>query len=63
MKVLRVKKFPLFDIFFGEGWENWTRVQVNKDRSMKVVGGLELDKQAKQKVSTHLINNFFKDQK
>jgi hypothetical protein len=25
-KILRVKKFNLWDIFLGEGWENWTRV-------------------------------------
>lgn len=28
MKVLQVKKLPVYDVFLGEGWRNWTRVQV-----------------------------------
>lgn len=56
MKVLRVKKFPLFDIFLGLGWKNWTRVQVEKDKSMKIVGGAELSKSEKIKVSAQIIN-------
>jgi hypothetical protein len=31
MKVLKVGNQRMFDIFTGEGWEKWTRVQVVKD--------------------------------
>lgn len=24
-KILRVKKFPIYDVFTGEGWLDWTR--------------------------------------
>lgn len=38
MKVLQVKKFPIFDIFQGEGWDNWTRVRIVKGRIVHVAG-------------------------
>jgi len=40
MKVLRVKKFPIFDVFFGEGWEDWTRVLL-KGTHLIYLGGAE----------------------
>jgi hypothetical protein len=38
MKILRVKKTPLFDVFVDEGWYNWSRV-VLSGNSLKVIGG------------------------
>jgi len=32
IKVLQVKKFPIFDIFTGIGWLNWTRILLQKDK-------------------------------
>lgn len=40
MKVLRVKKFPLYDVFTGEGWYNWSRVLVRD--TPRVVAGEQL---------------------
>lgn len=30
LKVLQVKKLPIYDVFKGEGWENWSRIMINK---------------------------------
>jgi hypothetical protein len=27
-KILRVKKTNVYDVFSGEGWENWTRIAI-----------------------------------
>lgn len=31
MKILFGKRKAFIDIFVGDGWENWTRVQIQKD--------------------------------
>jgi len=38
IKVLRVKKFPLYDLFQGEGWENWSRVLIKGNKAILVAG-------------------------
>ncbi len=35
---MRVKKFPLFDVFLNDGWEWWSRVLI-RDGTAKVVAG------------------------
>ena len=37
MKILRVKKFPLYDVFQGEGWDNWSRVLIKQATSPRAV--------------------------
>lgn len=40
MKILQVKKFPIYDIFVGEGWDNWTRILYNNEtQTLKVNAG------------------------
>jgi hypothetical protein len=34
MKVLKVGNQRMFDVFTGEGWDKWTRVQVVKDEKV-----------------------------
>lgn len=41
MKILRVKKLPIYDVFYGDGWLNWTRVIKHHD-NLKVLGGNQL---------------------
>lgn len=36
MKVLKVGNKGLYDVFTGEGWEKWTRVQVVKERKQEI---------------------------
>ncbi len=32
-----------FDVFYGQGWDNWVRVEVNKHpRSIKVLNGVHV---------------------
>ena len=38
MKILRVKKFNTFDVFFGEGWEDWTRFFFHEGKLVFVAG-------------------------
>ena len=51
MKILRVKKLPLYDVFIGEGWLNWTRV-VKQGEALKVIGGNQLSATEKFAVQT-----------
>lgn len=32
-----------YDVFLGEGWNNWSRCQINPDGTVKVVKGLPLN--------------------
>lgn len=40
-----MKIYPIFstlvDVFMGEGWENWSRVSIKRDRP-QVIGGAPL---------------------
>ena len=38
MKILQVKKLPIFDIFLSEGWTHWTRVLLKKDHLIHLAG-------------------------
>jgi hypothetical protein len=46
MKILQVKKFPIFDIFTGEGWENWSRYLIKKNKIIYIAGIKLSDKQS-----------------
>ena len=39
IKMLQVKKFPLFDCFFDEGWLNWSRVYFKHNKVKVIAGG------------------------
>ena len=41
MKILRVKKLPLYDVFTGDGWYNWSRIVKNND-TLKIISGNQL---------------------
>ena len=47
MKVLQVKKTPIYDVFIGEGWYNWTRVLLRND-VVKVLSGSPLSRSDQQ---------------
>lgn len=53
MKILRVKKFPLFDVFTGEGWDHWSRV-VKQGDNVKVIAGEQLNSTEKFYLKTKL---------
>lgn len=38
LKILRVKKFPLYDVFQGEGWDGWTRILIKGTKAILVAG-------------------------
>jgi len=44
MKIVPVKKTPLFDVFVGEGWSNHSRVIVDKNKRVKLISGNRLTK-------------------
>lgn len=39
--VKQVKKFPIFDVFQGEGWENWSRILLKANKAV-LIGGQPL---------------------
>jgi hypothetical protein len=39
MKILQVKKFPIYDIFTDLGWLNWTRILIDKNKKISVIAG------------------------
>ncbi len=43
MKVLQVKRTPIYDIFLGDGWYNWTRI-LFRQQIIKVLAGSPLSK-------------------
>ena len=55
MKILQVKKLPIYDLFQGQGWETWTRVVMNDKHLPKVIGGERLSAEEKEVVK-HLIS-------
>lgn len=38
IKVLRVFKNPIFDIFLNEGWTQWSRILIRKDKMIHIDG-------------------------
>ncbi len=44
MKILPIKGTPIFDLFTGEGWYNWTRI-LKRNESIKVLAGNPLTSQ------------------
>ena len=42
MELKKVEK-NMFDVFMGMGWENWTRIKVNKD-DVTIISGQPLGK-------------------
>lgn len=42
IKTIRVSG-NVYDVFWGDGWENWARIQ-NRNGFVKPVGGLEIPK-------------------
>lgn len=55
MKILRVKKTPLFDIFLGEGWTNHCRVYFKKGALSFVGVGVTLSNSEKATLKTMLV--------
>ncbi len=45
MKILKVKTHPLFDIFTGDGWLNWSRYLIKKGKLIYIGGTKIIDKQ------------------
>lgn len=43
IRVLRLKKYPIWDIFIGNGWKNWSRVLKDKFGKYHVLSGNELN--------------------
>ena len=39
MKIHQVKKFPIYDIFTGNGWLNWTRILIDKSKKITTIAG------------------------
>jgi len=56
MKILRVKKTNLYDVFMGEGWENWSRYSLVKGRYLSFVNGKELPKMLLGKIFKEIVN-------
>lgn len=38
MKILQVKKFPIYDVFDGDGWTNWSRYLFKKGKLIYLSG-------------------------
>ena len=38
LKILQVKKFPIWDIFQLDGWLNWTRILLKNKKVIQIAG-------------------------
>jgi hypothetical protein len=45
----------VYDVFDGNGWDNWTRVQRTKDGEIRVLEGRELHRNTLNKVKARLV--------
>jgi hypothetical protein len=52
-KVLRVKKTGLFDVFFGDGWKEHSRVHWN-GKEVEVTSGLKLTRYQRYLVESEI---------
>lgn len=43
MKVIHLNSFT-FDVFYNEGWENWARYKVTKDKKVVQIRGVAVPK-------------------
>jgi hypothetical protein len=59
MKILQINHHaPIYDVFVGKGWLNWSRIIVDKRKtSIRMIGGIPLSVNDKQLVNNH----FFKE--
>lgn len=53
LKLLRVPTTPLWDVFTGEGWYNWTRILV-RGLEIKVLAGNPLTSDLTTELTTRL---------
>jgi hypothetical protein len=56
IKLLHVKATPIWDLFTGEGWYNWTRVLV-RGSEIKVLAGTPLTPEVQSQLVTELKTN------
>jgi len=38
MKILRVKRTHIYDVFTGDGWKNWSRYHVKQGKVLYIAG-------------------------
>lgn len=50
-----------FDVFLGEGWDNWSRVRVNEDGTVTPVKGLALNSHFLNYVKNSITSIFYSD--
>ncbi len=53
LKLLHVKGTPIYDVFIGEGWYNWTRILV-RENITKTLQGNTLTKELLLEIKTQL---------
>ena len=47
-----------FDVFLGEGWDNWSRVRVADDGQVVVTAGIQLNNHFRTHVQ-HVVSSLF----
>jgi hypothetical protein len=53
MKILQVKRTPIYDVFIGDGWHSWTRILL-RNSIVKVLSGLPLSRSDQQTLTENL---------
>ncbi len=56
MKILKVKTHPLFDVFLGDGWLNWSRYLIKKGKLIYIGGTKLVDKQTLASITKETSN-------
>lgn len=56
MKILQVKKFPIYDVFLDEGWTNWSRYLLKKGKLIYISGVKILDRAILTSIATEIKN-------
>lgn len=56
MKILQVKKFPIYDVFLDEGWTNWSRYLFKKGKLIHLDGAKLASKSILNQIAKDITN-------
>lgn len=50
-----------YDVFLGQGWDNWSRVRINQDGTASCIGGISLSPHFLQHAQNRVSSMFYSD--
>jgi len=57
MKILQLKKFPIFDVFLNDGWLEWSRYLFKKSKLIHLAGNKISNKQTLHELNKEIASH------